>query len=1461
MGNITRNFTAGKMNKVVDERLIPDGEYIDAMNIRMGSTEDAEIGVIENTKGNLPLTSLSYIDGTLLSSSATCIGAFEDGANETIYWMVHDPDSSLPTGKLDLIVSYNTLTTILQYHIISTDDGDGANTTLNFNPQYLITAIDLVGGLLFFTDDYNEPRFINITRSYGIPVGNIDGFTNEAILVIKRPPIESPTVLPIVLDNEENFMETRFLCFAYRYKYGDNEYSATSQFSAPAFDSKAFNFSLDSHLNEGMVNYANGAQITINTGSNLVVGIDLLFKEANGTAIMVIEKLDKAALGISDNVDYPYTFSNSKIYTVLPTIELLRLYDNVPRYAKAQTIMGNRLMYGNYVEGYNLFDTNGALIQINYVPQLISEDIGLEFLPDNPANGDYTIDIPHNVINCIVQVDLTGIDLVEGALLSIDVTLSHESFTGPNPVPLETTQNISQTLSFFLPKTYTSVYQMATSPEFQDTVGTLSNIQPVYSSVPPVGYKSCAGTTFTDKINCEIPEMLGNLHKYESGISAGGQSITIIPTTSNSIIGLQFLAMRYVDNLITPTTNTYEYYSVTSAQATFQKIANTQSLHSNRGYAIGIVYMDEYLRATTVLTSINNTVNIPCGNSPRKNSIEVTIPPLSLAPSWATRFKFVIKPDEENYETIYSHIFFLDPLTNSAYFLLEGENARKIEQGDRLIVKADTGGPTTSCIYTTVLEKEAKASAFITVPSEIPNVNLQVPAGVYMKLNPNNFSIVKTDDSVFTYGTQSAYIDSGGGAPILSYTVNKLNTDTGLYEDVPIPAGSRINLYFDFKRLGSGDGDNACEKRLYRYQKTFISTTDYPQFKAWWDGDNVEQTLNDGYADVGGNNPLFNEYIPTLGIIDEFDPLYDFLTTNYYRFSGGGITNKLSLNISGTRSCTGVRKGKRSTVTVNIEVFRADGVLIFETEPSDALPDVWFENNVSFPINPNGDYSGVYDTEFFDCYAFGNGAESYKIRDSIIGNSFNLGNRVLSVSAQDYKEADRFADITYSGIYNDESNVNKLNEFNLGLLNFKPLEDFFGPILKLDGRETDVLVMQEDKISYVLTGKNLLSDAGAGDALTSVPEVLGTQIARAEKYGISFNPESYVKWGGSSYFTDSKRGAVISLRGNSHSNDQLNVISEMGMRTWFRDLFNTSFNTQKLGGFDPYMNEYVLVSNDIEAPQSVSCIPCGITQTFTIPAGGSINYCVNESQIIGECIVTYTPIGPVTGDFEVTANYNAVNYTNGPVQVSGALYINKDSIFVNTIDMSITSVDALTLSVNVSCVYPQTMTLVEIILTNDSDEGKSIYTQYRYTDTPYVSPVQTAYTTFISGTANPLVSRYEPNVGSVGGGGFPTVGSNIRLTSYKFGGATFDFDPLLNSFKYYRGGSLIPNTPVAITGLLALATTATPNMGGGINNYAEFILPAGGQFLYYIWDLRSSVPINLCYSAINDVNTICCAPC
>ena len=123
MANIQRNFIAGRMNKSLDERLVPNGEYVNAVNVRLGSTEDSEIGAVENSKGNLPLTTLQYVDGTVLSSQARCIGAFEDGANLVIYWFVHDPAFTQgATGKLDLIVSFDVETgELLGAHMVGAE--------------------------------------------------------------------------------------------------------------------------------------------------------------------------------------------------------------------------------------------------------------------------------------------------------------------------------------------------------------------------------------------------------------------------------------------------------------------------------------------------------------------------------------------------------------------------------------------------------------------------------------------------------------------------------------------------------------------------------------------------------------------------------------------------------------------------------------------------------------------------------------------------------------------------------------------------------------------------------------------------------------------------------------------------------------------------------------------------------------------------------------------------------------------------------------------------------------------------------------------------------------------------------------------------------------------------------------------------------------------------------------------
>lgn len=1475
MPKLSRNFTGGKMNKTIDERLLPEGEYIDAMNIRMGSTEKSEIGVIENTKGNTPLTSLIGPGAIQLSVNARCIGALDDSANETLYWLVHDETFSAgATGKCDMVVSYNILTNVLTYHVVSVDDGGGVNTTLNFHPEYVITGINKIGDLLFFTDYYNNPRCINVKKNYPQPVLFIDQITEEDILVIKKPPTESPLVQPSTTTGQENYMDIRFISFAYRYRYADGEYSATSQWSQVAFIPKPFEFSKNSMLNEGMTNLCNAAIITYNSGGPLVIGIDLLFKQSANNVIKVIEKLDKSNLGLSDNMDYQYTFSNSKIFTVLPESELLRLFDNVPIKAKAQTIMGNRLMYGNYIEGYDLVDSNGDSLRLEYTTELISQPIGSASVPCSKINASFSIGgISQIVTNGTVLVNLEDAQLKAGSLLSVKMTIGHASFSGDAPYPSETTNEIGIDFNYFLVNDYASVYEMATSPEFVAAVGSslpTGNIKPVSSTTPGVE-TSCDGTTFTDNVNCVLPNNLDALIKQGSGISAVGQAIQIIASPTSSQIGLQMIAMRYVDNLSAPTQSVYEYYTISFAEAYFQKDGNSQSLHSNRGYEIGIVYMDEFNRASTAVVSPNNTQYVPCAYSPNKNSIQVTIPSSQHPPYWAKRYKFVIKPDAEGYETIYSNLFFSDPATNEVWFFLEGENAQKVEVGDRLIVKSDSEGPVLSCVNATVLEKAVKEAGFIT-----PTTGVTVLGGVYMKMNPNGFNAVAGANSTVAPGEKQTYAPPGGNYTKLDYPMNIEDPNTpGTYIDYTVPAGSRISIKWDWNREGTS---NKCEHRGYTYEKTFIASTDYANMEDWFNGDNVAQTLASGFSKDG--TTVLN-YIPTNGVLSTFG--FDVCYIQFYRDPG---SNQLVIQLGSGLSCTGSNaNGKRYYVKSEITVFRAIDTIVFETQPTDALPDVFYENNLSFAIE-NGNHMGniqnqdinigqsaIIDTGFFNCFSFGNGAESYKIRDSIIGRYFTLGERVTTVTAQEYKAASRFADITYSGVYNQETNFNKLNEFNAGLLNYKNLETSFGPVYILDGRETDVLVLQEDKISYVLAGKNLLSDSAAGGAITSVPEVLGTQIARTEKYGISFNPESYVQWGQNRYFTDVKRGAVINLIGDSANQDQIKVISEAGMRTWFRDEFNMYFSTQKLGGFDPYMNEYVLVSNDVQTPRGGDCVACGVSQTLTLNNFNSeeystYEYCVTLGEYVGDTELDWEVINNSGGDFKIDVIYNGNTYTSGWTNDdTGIITFPKDVINERTVSIIVSYYsESLSIDVFQGCPPAEELTIVEVVLTNNSDTGDTTHVEYRYTNGTYVGALQSIAVTMGSAVTPPVVSRYNLVSGIVGNAGFPPAGSTMRIQSNQIAPDNFVFNPTSDKFRYFRSSVLYPNTPTGITNLINASLSISPILGGGTTYYSDFVVPPSsfGQYLYLIWDYRDSNPSILCYTESEaSLTDICCdcVPC
>ena len=1431
-------FYAGRMNKDLDERFIKDGEYIDALNIRIGSTELGasnnsdlgSIGAIENSKGNTLLTNIQYA-----SSDKKCIGAFEDGTNETIYWFVASEDA-------DLVMSYNVSTKITVYHLV----GD-----LNFNSEYLINGINKIDDLLFWTDNLNPPRRINVKKSYV-------NFDESDISVIVAPPMSAPVVSLYNSSGEENYILDKFLSFSYRYKYDNGEYSALSQFADIAFEPGQFQLDYTSFENIGMTNSFNSIKINFNTGPRQVVGIDICFKASDSNIINVVEKFDKYKEGWSDNdPTQSLVFTNRKIYTTLLESELLRLYDNVPRTAKAQTSIGNRIMYANYVDGYDVGE-------VDYSLEVISENQEDTTVPVQYVIGiPYTIDVSKTVIDSKIEIDLTDYKLNKDYVLNINFNLIHNSYSGnvnfdtPSSPGPGTANNFSYEFSFLLEKDYASVLELATSQEFIDAVSTHKPyaLATTGSSLTDIFNK--------DKVPKQADGTYGIWNDIDSGITSTDGSFLITAYPNNSILGIQCPAVKFsTENPAVPGTFLYgyQYFNNASTDVSFSELGAKKSLHSNRDYEVAIVYMDEYLRSSTALVDTENTVFIDPEYSGSSNHIRVTLK--SLPPVWATKYKFVLKQSVSSYETIYTNLFFKD--INNTWFKLEGENRQKVSENQTLIVKKDTEGIIPNLVETTVLELVSQPEKFISGNKNENNEDIIEPAGLYMRLRPSNFTAEYDPDS-FRYNgsvTESSWANYYFDELNPEYNpLDPISSTNRQYRPFAIPEGSQITFTVGIYRRKRGP---KCSSYSYDYSKKFVSANNYDNMFEWFVAEGPN--LNDGVQ--GGEESPISPPATTSTTFKDYNvnmyPLYGEFVNNFFfqaenAAAGASFINKYGedyeqgrlrfVGTSGYPNCGSTR----SRVTLDIRIETGSGMLIFETQPEPSNGEIYFENSQSFDIvtgyhngnfqNQTATQPAIIDLDFFNCFSFGNGAESYKINDALTGAPFYLGSRVTSVSQEDFKEANRYAGITYSGIYNAETNLNKLNEFNLALVNWKDCEKSFGPINILHARQTDVLVLQEDKISNVLVGKNLLSDAAGGGAITATPEVLGTQIARIEEYGISSNPESFVVYGYDSYFTDTKRNVVLNLKG-----EDLIPISNAGMSSWFRNQFKDRVSYQNIGGYDPYMKEYILSLNDSQLPSEPIVYGCGVIISQE-NSSDSYSFSVDLGDIIGTVVIDYDFSD---GDADIDVVYDGVSVIEKNLSGSGSYYFYKGTISPDIMQVSLVP-NSATYSLTLNCPYTPETTVVRVVLNSVDDLGKTIHNKYNWTLDSISSPYKTDFVIM----EDDSVSLYASETGLASKGMIPAFGSKIKMSSNKLTDDTFVFNN--NEFKYLVSPELYTEDEIDL--LRAELVNVTPILNTSTGNYEaifDYNNPSEHQYLYLVWDYAVSTAIDLCYDETSFVDVCNC---
>jgi hypothetical protein len=828
-----------------------------------------------------------------------------------------------------------------------------------------------------------------------------------------------------------------------------------------------------------------------------------------------------------------------------------------------------------------------------------------------------------------------------------------------------------------------------------------------------------------------------------------------------------------------------------------------------------------------------------------------------------------------------------DARTGRVWVRLEGENADKVKEGQELYVKIDYSGALDTPVKTTVLEVKSMAQGDIY--KTISTIDAPTPAGVYMLIVPDNFTVSFTaSTNVLTNGKITEKTRNGMHFPnTLKYPLHDGN---GAWA---IPEGSTVKIKTHLHRREYDQIEqDVCGRETCNFEYEGVATQYYVNLRDFFMGEGVNIPANSdcgpwGFDDNSGANlnifysTIFN--YDTLNTTHHTSDSFRRANENHFQFTEKPSTNEFWFEINtGTNHCWGGGTLARSSkIECEIAIYPANAALVFETLPAQTTGEVYYENSESFQIVGGNHMSGskvgdvnqvvgttdaVVNLGFFNCYTFFNGVESYKIRDSLTGKKIYLGNRVTAVSEQDYKEVRRGSSITYSGVYNFQNNVNKLNEFNLGLANYKDCEESYGPIQVLHARRIDILALQEDKISYIGVGVNLLTDATGGGILTSVPEVLGKQIARIEEYGISANPESFCHYGRDVYFTDAKRSSVIQLKGGEGA-DSLNVISEIGMRTWFRDMFQTSFDRQKIGGYDPYMNEYVLSPNTNRLPFEPPVYGCGGGETQFTGLADVFVFIIDFGNTYGNVTIS----GTATDSTTVSVEYNGGTTSTGPLTGPFSLVFDKNVPSITQATITITpnapEADSVTIIDPIDCPVADFIRIIPIVITSASDAGKTRTQEFEFLDglTGYQSPLwEDLHLTFLlqnqGYSSSNIVSRFGQQInGYQGTGMIPMDGATVKMTSRRWKPMdTFYYNLSANRMGYWRTGNpTYSNNAADIATILSNMFTLA-NGGTEPNAFGTFLMPAGinQQFLYLVWDYRESREIVLCVSPT--ISESCC---
>tara|TARA_Y100000401_G_scaffold10232_1_gene6966 strand:+ start:3614 stop:7474 length:3861 start_codon:yes stop_codon:yes gene_type:complete len=449
MPEIKKVFVRGKMNQDLDERLVPRGEYREGQNIQVSNSEDDDVGAVENVLGN----KLAY-STALANVGDECIGYYVDVANNRIFWFTTDYSEE---SEADIISMPRAATNKKMAIIMKNGDQEPqilvSGLFLNFNKKFLITGVNVIDNYLYWTDNYNQPRYIDINKADSQhPNYAGAGYYNceDKISVAKVAPYECPllnqsnsgvphgnnadgTTLVRDANVDSDFMQERFLRFAYRYKYDNGQYSIISPFTQSVF--KPLNDGQLKHTRDQRNSTANEPDVPISTLDVVrKTTLDIMQNAYNKITMRIpLPKLDEFAGGVNPGSTYANDFSIDKVEILLKESDGLavKLIDEIQ-------LDDASAVFGSYYQSIddNTVTVDGALNNANSTSNL---DLVVDHIVSAKVNGagqagnTFVID---NISPSISDLS-TGMRVISGSIGATQEVRIRSINTGNSSITLE----------------------------------------------------------------------------------------------------------------------------------------------------------------------------------------------------------------------------------------------------------------------------------------------------------------------------------------------------------------------------------------------------------------------------------------------------------------------------------------------------------------------------------------------------------------------------------------------------------------------------------------------------------------------------------------------------------------------------------------------------------------------------------------------------------------------------------------------------------------------------------------------------------------------------------------------------------------------------------------------------------------------------------------------------------------